>query len=195
MSGFRTREDIVNSCLGEQFKEKLLAEFDANLRKQRRMPEEATIPTPGAIGGRTAAGSQRGGQAGHGPDGLDGKATRKTAKVNEWAPYRSRAEWVVAVALDFEQSRCLFQGAWFYEPLAIRISPARPGLPGMTYTPDFVIMAGVRIVKVIEVKGGYWREDARVKFKAACNWFQVHGWRCEVWTVDGNEIRKEVVVG
>lgn len=56
-----------------------------------------------------------------------------------------------------------------YEHIKLTLTPARPGMKGMTYTPDFeVIMFDPEArIQLHETKSGYIRDDAWIKFKMA----------------------------
>lgn len=76
-----------------------------------------------------------------------------------------------------------------FEPMRLVLRHAVPGrAKGMTYTPDFLVVFQDRF-EVHEIKG-YWREDSRVKIKAAAElfeWFKfvgvtmdkISGWKYE----------------
>ncbi|MEO0966019.1 MAG: DUF1064 domain-containing protein [Planctomycetota bacterium] len=57
------------------------------------------------------------------------------------------------------------------------------------YTPDFVLIRTDGLIEVVEVKGGWWQEDARVKWKVFAEqhpWFahRVEQWDKEQWKVE-----------
>ena len=57
---------------------------------------------------------------------------------------------------------------WRFEPLKFRLAK------NTFYTPDFLVVTDNRF-EIHEVKGGFWRDDARVKIKVAANlypWFK-----------------------
>jgi hypothetical protein len=51
--------------------------------------------------------------------------------------------------------------AWWYEPLKLRLAKA------CFYTPDFLLQYADDHLQMHETKGGFWRDDARVKIKVA----------------------------
>lgn len=69
---------------------------------------------------------------------------------------------------------------WQYEAIKFRLGP------NTFYTPDFLVIYSDRF-EIIEIKGGYIRDDAAVKFKVAAErfpWFKWkmyqmkdHGWK------------------
>ncbi len=52
-------------------------------------------------------------------------------------------------------------GCWRYEPVTLRLAP------GVRYTPDFVVWDANGRLSFVEIKGGFVRDDARVKFLLA----------------------------
>jgi len=57
------------------------------------------------------------------------------------------------------------------------------------YTPDFVLIRTDGLIEVVEVKGGFWQEDARVKWKVFADqhpWFahRVEQWDEGEWKVE-----------
>jgi hypothetical protein len=53
---------------------------------------------------------------------------------------------------------------WWYEPFTLILT--KKGKRKTTYTPDFLVINHAGAVEIHEVKG-FWRGDARVKFKMA----------------------------
>jgi hypothetical protein len=50
---------------------------------------------------------------------------------------------------------------WAFEPLKLRLSD------GCFYTPDFCVLRADMGLELHEIKGGFWQDDAKVKFKLA----------------------------
>jgi len=78
-------------------------------------------------------------------------------------PYKSKAEQRVANWLTIEQHAGRIR-EWRYE--AITLSLAEAG-ERCRYTPDFLVVLPDGRFRLVEVKGPYCRDDARVKFLAA----------------------------
>lgn len=75
--------------------------------------------------------------------------------------YRSKTEARYVQFLDLEV-RAGNVIRWLYEPLRLEIGP------GARYTPDFAVWRpGCNLPELHEVKGGFVREAARVRFRAA----------------------------
>jgi len=73
---------------------------------------------------------------------------------------------------------------WRFEPLKLRLAN------GTFYTADFLVMLADRTLEVVEVKGGHWEDDARVKFKVAAEQFPIFRFRAVQWK--GKERTEEV---
>lgn len=81
-------------------------------------------------------------------------------------PYDSKLERKFAAFLPWLQSKGDFH-RWAHEPMKLKLAP------NTFYTPDFASFThiqGMAMVTLYEVKG-YWRDDARVKFKIAANMY------------------------
>ena len=77
--------------------------------------------------------------------------------------YRSKLEAAYAAELAAQQQAGVVRG-WRYEALTVRL------LSGIRYTPDFVVWRPDGSLELHEVKG-WWREDAKLKFReAAAQW-------------------------
>ena len=63
---------------------------------------------------------------------------------------------------------------YYFEPVRFRLADRT------TYTPDFMVVVLDR-VEFHEVKGGFVRDDARVKFKVAREMFPAFGWMMAQW--------------
>lgn len=55
--------------------------------------------------------------------------------------------------------------AYAYEAITLKLAPRT------TYTPDFLVLSADGYVELHEVKGGFHRDDARVKLKVAATLF------------------------
>ncbi len=64
-----------------------------------------------------------------------------------------------------------------FEQLVFRLTRPQPGMKIVSYTPDFCVVLQDGTVRFDEVKGGYVREDADLKFKLASDLFPWFGWR------------------
>jgi hypothetical protein len=60
---------------------------------------------------------------------------------------------------------------WYYEPITFRLANRT------TYTPDFLVINVQSEIEMIEIKGGFIREDALVKFKVAREMFPCFHWK------------------
>ena len=95
---------------------------------------------------------------------------RVTRAVVAGPRYRSKTEEKYAQILDLEVKAGNVT-RWLYEPLRLEIGP------GAHYTPDFAVWRpGSAYPEMHEVKGGFVREAARVRFRAA-----VRAWPCFRW--------------
>jgi hypothetical protein len=61
--------------------------------------------------------------------------------------------------------------SWRRCRLKLVLAFPRQGLPGMTYLPDYEVIALDGQIELHEVKGGYTREDSRIKLKSAVDLF------------------------
>ena len=79
-------------------------------------------------------------------------------------PYRSKTEARYAQLLDLWQHEGQVK-LWAYEPMKLRLGDT------CFYTPDFLVIWAMAPwpIQLHEVKGGFWREDARVKIKVAAS--------------------------
>jgi len=67
--------------------------------------------------------------------------------------------------------------AWWFEPVKLRLGPNwKTG-----YTPDFMVLKNCGGVRIDEVKGGYIRDDALVKFKGCAEMYPCFRWRMVRW--------------
>jgi hypothetical protein len=77
------------------------------------------------------------------------------------SPYRSKTESRYAALLQTRQA-CGEIAAWWFEGLKLRLAH------NTFYTPDFLVQVkDIPTLELHEVKGGFWRDDARVKIKVA----------------------------
>lgn len=58
-----------------------------------------------------------------------------------------------------------------YEGITFKLAPKT------TYTPDFFVVKSDREIELHECKGGYTRDDARVKWKVAADMYPFFTWR------------------
>ena len=71
---------------------------------------------------------------------------------------------------------------WRFEPLHLKLGP------NLFYRPDFLVVLPGGRLQFHETKGGFIREDAEVKFKAACELFPYFHFlmvqlKAKTWTV------------
>ena len=64
--------------------------------------------------------------------------------------------------------------AWYFEPLKLRLAK------GCFYTPDFLVIEATGRITFYEVKG-YWRDDAKVKYKTAAEKFKCFTFHSAMW--------------
>jgi hypothetical protein len=117
---------------------------------------------------------------------IDGKPFHEataTTKQHRYGRYKSKTEAIYAAELD-AQLRAGEIDAWDYECWTFRLTDSlevtkedgtTKTIPGMRYTPDFVLILPNRRIRIIEVKG-YPRDDAIAKYKMA-----VDKWPCFEW--------------
>ena len=108
-------------------------------------------------------------------------ATHATAKRPYW-PYDSRTEQRYALLLDHRLREGIVQ-RWVHQPLKLDLGEK------CFYTPDFLVIetAHPSVLRLVETKGAYVREDAMVKLKVAAKQhpyfvFVYAQWKDEVWT-------------
>jgi hypothetical protein len=64
---------------------------------------------------------------------------------------------------------------WWYEGIKLRLAE------NCFYTPDFLIQYTDGELQFHETKGGFWREDARVKIKVAATMYPCFSFRAVQW--------------
>ena len=64
---------------------------------------------------------------------------------------------------------------WKFESVKLRLAD------NTSYTADFCVMLADRTLEVVEVKGGHWEDDARVKFKVAAEQYPIFRFRAVQW--------------
>src|SRR5262252_903388 len=88
-------------------------------------------------------------------------AASQTERRTSPTPYRSHTEGRYAALLEAR----LLRGeifSWRYEALKLRLADKT------FYTPDFLVQVTRQsLLELHEVKGGWWRDDAKVKWKVA----------------------------
>jgi hypothetical protein len=94
----------------------------------------------------------------------DNKATKSTP-----AHTRGRMNKTEAAYADIleQQKQAGDIQAYYFERVTLTLTFPRDGGRGMTYTPDFAVKRNDGGTTLIEVKGGFIREDSRDKFKMA----------------------------
>lgn len=73
-----------------------------------------------------------------------------------------------------------------YEAITFRLAPKT------TYTPDFLIVTADHLIELHECKGGFTRDDARVKWKVAAALYPFFTWRM-IHMKNRTTIKKEEV--
>lgn len=109
--------------------------------------------------------------------------TGKTANLRDDAPKimaRGRTEHVpgkmnkeeAAYAWELDMRIKAGEIAWYaFEPMRLKLADRT------TYTPDFLIMYQTGAMEFVEVKGGHWEDDARVKLKVAAETYWMFRFR------------------
>jgi hypothetical protein len=77
--------------------------------------------------------------------------------------------------------------AWFgFEDATFRLTSKVAGVTRVSYTPDFLIVMPDGTIRIDEIKGGYIREDADLKFKMAAEKYPFFDWRMVQLKKDGD---------
>jgi hypothetical protein len=79
---------------------------------------------------------------------------------------------------------------YLFERFTIKLSNPQGG-QGRRYTPDFLVILPDRLIRFDEVKGGFIREDAAIKFDWACEQFPHIGFRMTQWKDGEWKVLKE----
>lgn len=100
--------------------------------------------------------------------------------------YRSKTEQLYSWLLE-DQLRAGDITQWEYEPFRVSIGRAEKGKGrGAWFTPDFAVwIAATGAMEFREIKGGFVREAARVRFLVAKRLYPACSWRMIQRTKDG----------
>jgi len=100
----------------------------------------------------------------------------------------NRLEARYAQHLDLQLKAHLI-ASWAYEAVRLKLAPLT------TYTPDFWVAMNDGRVQLHEVKGKFFRDDAKVKLKVAASNYPMFDFKLVHQNMDGSwdlvEIRKE----
>ena len=66
---------------------------------------------------------------------------------------------------------------WHFEQVKLQLTKKQPGQVAVTFLPDFFIVLADGTIRIDELKGGFVREDADLKFKLAAELFPFWEWR------------------
>ncbi len=83
--------------------------------------------------------------------------------------FRSKLEAEYAQMLE-AQARSGLIKSWMYEGITVRLAD------GVRFTVDFNVLALDGSLSMVEVKGPYMRDDARIKLRVAARTFSMFGW-------------------
>jgi hypothetical protein len=107
-------------------------------------------------------------------------------KVVAARPKQNKTELRYAARLDRDiaAGRVL---SYRFEPITIKLDEPATGR-AIRYTPDYRVVHADGAVSLDEVKGGFIREDAMLKFRWACEqwddtWFRMWQWTGEMWVL------------
>ena len=116
---------------------------------------------------------------------------RQVATSAENAPsgpkFKSKAEARYAQILE-ARKRAGEIADWDYEPITLVVG--RGGSRVTRFTPDFAVHLHDRTVELVEVKGGYIRDDARVKLLAAVRQWPGFRWTLVVGRKGGFDVER-----
>lgn len=91
--------------------------------------------------------------------------------------FKSKAEARYAEILEAQRRDGNIRG-WRYEGITLRLAD------GVRYSPDFVVFMNGGRMRLVEVKGGYFRDDARIKLRVAVEMYPDFSWLL-VWAKKG----------
>lgn len=98
------------------------------------------------------------------------KTVAAVGKVVKDSRGMNKTEAAYAALLDV-QKEAGEVAAWFFESVKVRLADRT------WYSPDFMVILTTGAVEFHEVKGGFVRDDALVKFKVAREMFKAFAWR------------------
>jgi hypothetical protein len=85
------------------------------------------------------------------------------------APYKSKTEREYAGTLEARKLAGEIR-LWRYEPFSMELAE------GVRFRPDFEVVHNDGHIELVEVKGPYVREDARIKFRVAVDKYVEYSW-------------------
>lgn len=88
----------------------------------------------------------------------------------------TKPEKLWAWLLQEEKNKGLIND-FYFEQVTFYLSDPQRGVKRVSYTPDFFVIMADGTVRIDEVKGGFIREDADMKFKIAASRFPWVHWR------------------
>ena len=114
------------------------------------------------------------------PAGTD--VATDTEKPASGPKFKSKAEAAYAQMLE-ARKRTGEIADWRYEAITLKLAE------GVRYTPDFLLADHDGEMTLVEVKGGYIRDDARIKLRVAAGQFPGFAWYLAVcskgaWVVE-----------
>ena len=89
--------------------------------------------------------------------------------------YRSKTERTYAGILELDQADGLIR-RWLYEPLRFKLAESEYGA-GAWFCPDFAVWLPDGTMELREIKGGFVREAARVRFLVAKRLYPEFSWK------------------
>lgn len=99
------------------------------------------------------------------------KARKRQAQMNKYEQRYGQELALRKAAGEIQEYR--------FEPFKMRLAD------NTFYTPDFLVLAADSVLEVHEVKG-FWREDARVKWKVAAEQFDWFRFYAATWEKKGH---------
>lgn len=88
----------------------------------------------------------------------------------------TKPEKLWAWLLQEEKNKGLIND-FYFEQVTLYLSDPQKGVKRVSFTPDFFVIMADGTVRIDEVKGGFIREDADMKFKIAASRFPWVWWR------------------
>lgn len=97
--------------------------------------------------------------------------------------YRSKAEARYADVLEAERMAGRIR-SWRYEAITLKLADR------VRYTPDFLVVYTDLCMALHEVKGGYIRDDARIKLRVAVEMYPWFAWVLAVYSRGAWEVER-----
>lgn len=102
---------------------------------------------------------------------LPKRDTGRTVKTSRMNKTEARYASLLAVLLRTGEIK-----GWKYESYKVRLADRT------WFTPDFAVYLPSGTLRLVEVKGGFVRDDAKVKFKVAREQYSEHEWVMVQWS-------------